>query len=73
MTTPAGFKEAYAQFVEAGWGTLMADAEYGGQGLPYVIGMVMQEYPVEHQHGVFGMYPGLNDGAQAAIEAVGSA
>jgi alkylation response protein AidB-like acyl-CoA dehydrogenase len=71
VTTPAGFKEAYAQFVEAGWGTLMADEEYGGQGLPYVIGMVMQEY-LSSANMAFSMYPGLNDGAQAAIEAVGS-
>ena len=72
VTTPAGFKEAYAQFVEAGWGTLMADAEYGGQALPYVIGMVMQEF-LSSANMAFSMYPGLNDGAQAAIEAVGSA
>jgi alkylation response protein AidB-like acyl-CoA dehydrogenase len=72
VTTPAGFKAAYAQFVEAGWGTLMADAEYGGQGLPYVIGMVMQEF-LSSANMAFSMYPGLNDGAQAAIEAVGSA
>ncbi|MFZ4688681.1 MAG: acyl-CoA dehydrogenase C-terminal domain-containing protein [Polymorphobacter sp.] len=71
VTTPAGFKAAYAQFVEAGWGTLMADAEYGGQGLPYVIGMVMQEF-LSSANMAFSMYPGLNDGAQAAIEAVGS-
>jgi alkylation response protein AidB-like acyl-CoA dehydrogenase len=71
VTTPAGFKQAYAQFVEAGWGTLMADEEYGGQGLPYVIGMVMQEY-LSSANMAFSMYPGLNDGAQAAIEAVGS-
>jgi alkylation response protein AidB-like acyl-CoA dehydrogenase len=71
VTTPAGFREAYAQFVEAGWGTLMADEDYGGQGLPYVIGMVMQEY-LSSANMAFSMYPGLNDGAQAAIEAVGS-
>ncbi len=34
VTTPAGFKAAYDQFVEAGWGTLTADPDYGGQGLP---------------------------------------
>ena len=71
VTTPAGFKAAYAQFVEAGWGTLMADEAYGGQGMPYVIGTVMQEY-LSSANMAFSMYPGLNDGAQAAIEAVGS-
>ena len=71
VTTPAGFKAAYAQFVEAGWGTLMADEAYGGQGLPYVVGTAMQEY-LSSANMAFSMYPGLNDGAQAAIEAVGS-
>jgi alkylation response protein AidB-like acyl-CoA dehydrogenase len=71
VTTPSGFKAAYAQFIDAGWGTLMADEEYGGQGLPYVIGCVMQEF-LSSANMAFSMYPGLNDGAQAAIEAVGS-
>ncbi len=71
VTTPTGFKAAYAQFMEAGWGTLIADAEYGGQGLPYVIGTAMSEY-LSSANMAFSMYPGLNEGAQAAIEAVGS-
>ncbi|WP_426165355.1 acyl-CoA dehydrogenase C-terminal domain-containing protein [Sandarakinorhabdus sp. DWP1-3-1] len=71
VTTPAGFKSAYDQFVEAGWGTLMADTEYGGQGLPYVVGTAFSEY-MSSANMAFGMYPGLNEGAQAAIEAVGS-
>jgi alkylation response protein AidB-like acyl-CoA dehydrogenase len=72
VTTPAGFKAAYAQFVEAGWGTLMADVAHGGQGLPYVVGMAFSEY-MSSSNMAFGMYPGLSEGAQAAIEAVGSA
>ena len=71
VTTPAGFKSAYDQFVEAGWGTLMADQEWGGQGLPYVVGTAFSEY-MSSANMAFGMYPGLNEGAQAAIEAVGS-
>ncbi len=71
VTAPAGFKAAYAQFIEAGWGTLMADEEWGGQGLPYVIGTAFSEY-MSSSNMAFGMYPGLNEGAQAAIEAVGS-
>ncbi|MBV8738292.1 MAG: acyl-CoA dehydrogenase [Alphaproteobacteria bacterium] len=34
VRTPAGFREAYASYVEGGWGSLVADLEYGGQGLP---------------------------------------
>lgn len=71
VTTPAGFKAAYQQFMDAGWGTLMADTEWGGQGLPYVIGTAFSEY-MSSSNMAFGMYPGLNEGAQAAIEAVGS-
>ncbi|QYE36450.1 acyl-CoA dehydrogenase C-terminal domain-containing protein [Polymorphobacter sp. PAMC 29334] len=71
VTTPAGFKAAYDQFVEAGWGTLVASPEYGGQGLPHVVGTAIAEY-LSSANMAFSMYPGLNDGAQAAIAAVGS-
>ena len=72
VTTPAGFKAAYAAFIDAGWGTLMADTAHGGQGLPYVVGTAFAEY-MSSSNMAFGMYPGLSEGAQAAIEAVGSA
>ncbi len=71
VQTPAGFKAAYLQFLDAGWGTLMADTQWGGQGLPYVVGTAFSEY-MSSSNMAFGMYPGLNEGAQAAIEAVGS-
>ena len=72
VTTPAGFRAAYDQFVEDGWGTLTADADYGGQGLPHVVGTAIAEY-LSSANMAFSMYPGLNEGAQAAIAAVGSA
>jgi len=71
VSAPDGFKAAYDQFVEGGWGTLMAPAEYGGQGLPHAIGTVFQEFSASANM-AFAMYPGLNEGAQAAIMAVGS-
>ncbi len=71
VTTPAGFKAAYDQFVEAGWGTLAADPEHGGQGLPHVVATAVAEY-LSSANMAFSMYPGLNEGAQAAIRAVGS-
>jgi len=37
VITPKGFKEAYRQFVEAGWNALQAPAEHGGQGLPKIV------------------------------------
>ena len=41
VVTPPGFKEAYQQFCDAGWPTLTGPEEYGGQGLPQVIGTGM--------------------------------
>ena len=43
VTTPDGFKQAFASFREAGWGTLSAPAAFGGQGMPHVLGMVVEE------------------------------
>ena len=71
VTAPDGFKAAYEQFVADGWGTLTAPAEYGGQGLPHVVGTAIAEY-LSSANMAFSMYPGLNEGAQAAIQAVGS-
>ncbi|QQD20799.1 DUF1731 domain-containing protein [Oceanospirillaceae bacterium ASx5O] len=39
VKTPTGFKEAYQQFAEAGWTALSAPVEYGGQGLPFSLGL----------------------------------
>ncbi|MFM5916864.1 MAG: acyl-CoA dehydrogenase C-terminal domain-containing protein [Novosphingobium sp.] len=71
VTTPTGFKEAFDQFRESGWGTLSAPEEFGGQGLPHVLGFVAQEFIATANQG-FGMYPGLTDGAISAILAKGS-
>ncbi|QFT77857.1 acyl-CoA dehydrogenase C-terminal domain-containing protein [Erythrobacter sp. THAF29] len=71
VTTPDGFKEAYQAYVEGGWGTLAKPEEYGGQGLPHVLGFVMEEFTATANQ-AFGMYPGLTNGASAAIEAAGS-
>ena len=71
VTTPEGFKAAYTQFVEGGWGTLAADPEYGGQGLPHVVATAFEEYLISANM-AFAMYPGLTQGAVAAITAVGS-
>ncbi|MGQ4828595.1 acyl-CoA dehydrogenase, partial [Enterococcus faecalis] len=44
VTTPTGFKQAYRQYVEGGWGTLSAPEAFGGQGLPHVMGFVFEEF-----------------------------
>ena len=71
VTTPSGFREAYRQFREAGWGGLSADAAYGGQGLPHVLAAAVNEY-LSSANMAFAMYPGLTRGAIAAIEAHGT-
>jgi alkylation response protein AidB-like acyl-CoA dehydrogenase len=71
VTTPTGFKEAYAQFCDGGWGTLGAPVEYGGQGLPHSISMAMEEF-INGANMAFSMYPGLTAGAVAAINVAAS-
>ena len=66
VTTPPGFKDAYRQFCEAGWPTLTAPEEYGGQGLPQVVGTAVGEYILSANH-AFEMYQGLTAGAIAAL------
>ena len=71
VTTPPGFKDAYLQFREAGWPTLVAPEAYGGQGLPQVVGTAVSEYVLSANH-AFEMYQGLTSGAIAALLVSGS-
>ena len=71
VTTPPGFKQAYQQFCEAGWPTLTGPEEYGGQGLPQVIGTAVTEYILSANHS-FEMYQGLTAGAIASLLVKGS-
>ncbi|MDJ1157979.1 acyl-CoA dehydrogenase C-terminal domain-containing protein [Chelatococcus sp. SYSU_G07232] len=71
VTTPKGFKAAYDAFAQGGWIGLSADPEYGGQGLPYTLGAVMNEF-ASSANMAFSMYPGLTMGAIAALLVHGS-
>src|SRR3954467_1309752 len=71
VVTPPGFKEAYQQFVEAGWPTLTGPEEYGGQGMPQVVGTAVTEYILSANHS-FEMYQGLTAGAVASLLVKGS-
>jgi alkylation response protein AidB-like acyl-CoA dehydrogenase len=71
VATPAGFKAAYDQLVEAGWPGLGADAAWGGQGLPYVVSLAFSEMS-SSANMAFAMYPGLTHGAYSAIAAGGT-
>jgi 3-(methylsulfanyl)propanoyl-CoA dehydrogenase len=71
VTTPKGFDQAYTQFVESGWGGISADPHYGGQGLPQVIGAIVNEF-ASSANMAFAMYPGLTHGAYTAISKHGT-
>ncbi|QQX78472.1 acyl-CoA dehydrogenase C-terminal domain-containing protein [Shewanella sp. KX20019] len=71
VVTPKGFIDAYQQYVDNGWATLTCDPEFGGQGLPEVVGIFATEMKTATNM-AFAMYPGLTHGAYAAIHAHGS-
>jgi acyl-CoA dehydrogenase len=72
VTTPKGFKAAYDQLIAGGWIGISAPAEYGGQGLPGTLTVVVNEF-LAAANMAFTMYPGLTQGAIAAILMHGSA
>lgn len=66
VTTPEGFKEAYAAYVEAGWGAVPFDPGYGGGGFPWMVGIALQEI-LTSANMAFSMAPLLTQGAIDAI------
>ncbi|MGE3305922.1 MAG: acyl-CoA dehydrogenase family protein, partial [Rhizobiaceae bacterium] len=71
VKTPSGFKDAFQQYREGGWMGLAVPAEFGGQGLPYTVHSAVGEY-MTGANMAFMMYPGLTQGAMAAILVHGS-
>ena len=71
VTTPKGFKEAYAQYVAGGWPALSSDPEFGGQGLPLVVNQCFYEM-MNSANQAWTMYPGLTHGAYAALHTPGT-
>ena len=68
VPTPEGFKEAYQQYAEGGWGSLQFDPEYGGQGLPYALSIpVMEMWQAANM--AWGLCPLLSQGAVEAVDA----
>src|SRR5579863_4093110 len=72
VTTPTGFKDAYRKLTAGGWIGISAPAEFGGQGLPMVLAQAVNEFLCSSNM-AFGMYPGLTEGAIAAIYSHASA
>src|SRR2546423_8765589 len=66
VTTPKGFKEAYRQMIDGGWVGISVPTEYGGQGLPATMTTIVSEFIVSANM-AFAMYPGLTQGAIAAL------
>ncbi len=71
VTMPTGFREAYRAFVDGGWPTLALAEEAGGQDLPLVLDVVLQEMLAAANH-AWLMSPGLTHGATACLQAHGS-
>src|SRR3954471_24380009 len=71
VTPPKGFKEAYKQYIEAGWPALSCDPEYGGQGLPIVLNNSFYEM-LNSANQAWTMYPGLSHGAYECLHEHGT-
>ena len=70
VQTPKGFREAYRTFAESGWTSLAADPEYGGQGLPKTLTVLVEEM-ICSANLSFGTYTGLSRGAYYALRTHG--
>lgn len=71
VKTPDGFKEAYRKYVESGWARAHLPERWGGGGLPYMVGVVIQEM-FKTANMAFGLAPTLTHGAVEALERHGS-
>ena len=66
VSTPTGFKDAFKHLVEGGWIGISVPAEYGGQDLPATLTVAVNEMLCSANM-AFAMYPGLTQGAIAAL------
>jgi alkylation response protein AidB-like acyl-CoA dehydrogenase len=71
VRVPTGFQEAFDQVREGGWTGLDLPEQYGGQGMPYVMGIAVGEM-FSSANQAFSMYQGLTHGAASAILAHGT-
>jgi alkylation response protein AidB-like acyl-CoA dehydrogenase len=71
VTTPKGFKQAYKQYVESGWGALPFEPEWGGQGLPKLVATAVEEM-LTSSNMSFSLCPLLTQGAIHALQLCGS-
>ncbi len=71
VRTPTGFKEAWDEMAAGGWMGLDASTEFGGQGMPYILGTATGEL-FSSANMAFQMYVGLSHGAASALAVHGS-
>ena len=67
VTTPKGFKAAYAQFVDGGWAALNAPEQYGGQHMPEALGAPIKEM-LDSANLSWANFPLLSHGASEALK-----
>ncbi len=72
VTTPKGFRAAYAKFVAMGWQGLQHPSEYGGQDLPRTVSAAAGEI-LNAANMSFALCPLLTDGAIEALRHFGDA
>ena len=71
VSTPKGFKAAYAKYVEGGWPALSTDTAFGGQGLPHLVNQCFYEM-LNSANQAWTMYPGLSHGAYECLHVHGT-
>ena len=71
VMVPQSFKEPWKQFTEGGWIGLNVPEKFGGQGQPYYLASVVNEF-ISSANMAFSLYPGLTRGAIQALMEVGS-
>ncbi|MBT8766853.1 acyl-CoA dehydrogenase C-terminal domain-containing protein [Metapseudomonas boanensis] len=72
VTTPAGFKEAYATYIEGGWVGLSGNPDFAGMGMPKMLAVQFEEM-LYAANSSFALYSALSSGACLAIDAHASA
>jgi alkylation response protein AidB-like acyl-CoA dehydrogenase len=71
VKTPDGFKEAYRKYLESGWASAHMPQQWGGGGLPYIVGVPIQEM-FKTANMAFAIASALTHGAVEALERHGS-
>jgi alkylation response protein AidB-like acyl-CoA dehydrogenase len=71
VRTPDGWADAYKGFVDGGWNSVPFSPDFGGQGLPWIVSIALQEMWTSANM-AFSLCPMLTQGAVEAITHHGS-